>query len=42
MNQIDPPTKPTNETTKSSIEFILNLGPKEPEEYTEVEWCVTQ
>lgn len=37
MNQIDPPTKPANETTKSSIEFILNLGPKEPDEYTEVE-----
>lgn len=36
MNQIDPPTKPANETTKSSIEFILNLGSKEPEEYTEV------
>ncbi|XP_066245286.1 guanine nucleotide-binding protein G(f) subunit alpha [Euwallacea similis] len=35
MDKINPPTQVKLEETRNSVEYILNLGTKEPKEYTE-------
>lgn len=36
MDKITPPEVIRNEESKASVEYILNLGPNEPSEYTDV------
>ena len=36
MEKIDPPVELEKSENKSSADFILQLGPKEPSDYTQV------
>jgi hypothetical protein len=36
MDKLDPPVQLENPDNQASAEFILNLGSKEPSDYTEV------
>lgn len=40
MDKITPPENVQNEETKASVEYILNLGPEEPSQYTDVSHLV--